>query len=342
MTVPALAVPTLLMAVEVLGFTLVLGVFSPPFWSFLGGGFVGMLGSWLLYGLAAVVLGAALNRVQRRGGLGALGFRYHRGFWADAGAGVVAYAVIYLASLPVEVTALSARATSSAALVKQLGLTSAAQVVGVGSVLALVLGFVTGAFHEEVRFRGYYQGTGSREATPMVGFVMALIPFTLGHHFSHPDWTLVQVLATFIPGVGYGLLYHATGSLVAVMTAHALGNWMPAYPVLVLVGTSSRAAALATAAGLGVAFAVLIYLRRSTEVRVFLESTRAMVRERPVFGFVAGALAGAALLATWPLRSSSPYAGWAGVILIAVAVVGKRYRTPTPAGGERGSMTDGA
>jgi membrane protease YdiL (CAAX protease family) len=330
MIMPGPVLPTLLMVVEVLGFTLVLGVFSPPFWSFLGGGFVGMLGSWLLYGLAAVVLGTILNRVQRRGGLRALGFRYHRGFWADVGAGVVAYAVIYLASLPLELTALSDRATSLAALVKQLGLTSTAGVLGVGGALALVAGFFTGAFHEEVRFRGYYQGTGAREATPLVGFVMALIPFSLGHHFSHPDWGPIQVLATVIPGIGYGLLYQATGSLVAVLTAHTLSNWIPAYPVLVLVGTSSRAAALATAAGLGVAFALLIYLRRATEVRIFVETTRAMMRERPVFGFLVGALVGASLLGIWPLRSSSPYAAWAGAILLAVAVVGKRYSRPAP------------
>jgi hypothetical protein len=109
------------------------------------------------------------------------------------------------------------------------------------------------------------------------------------------------------------------------MPAHGLSNWIPAYPVLVLVGTSRRAAALATAAGLGVAFALLIYRRRASEVRLFVESARAMMRERPVFGFVVGALAGASLLATWPLRSSSPCAGSAGVILIAVAVAGKRY-----------------
>ncbi len=290
-----------------------------------------MLGSWVLYGLAAVVLGATLDRVQRRGGLRTLGFRYHRGFRADVGAGVVAYAAVYLASLPVELMVLPDRAASSAGLVKQLGLTSAAQVVAVGSALALVLGFLTGGFHEEIRFRGYYQGTGSREATPLAGFVMALIPFTLGHHFSHPDWGALQVLATFVPGVGYGLLYHATGSLVAVMTAHALSNGLPVYPVLVLVGTSSLAAALATAAGLGAAFALLIYVRRAAEVRMLVESTRAMLRERPVFGLVAGALVGACLLATWPLRSSSVSAALAGIILVAVAVAGKRYGPPSSA-----------
>jgi hypothetical protein len=73
-----------------------------------------------------------------------------------------------------------------------------------------------------------------------------------------------------------------------------------------------------------VAFALLIYLRRATEVRIFVESTRAMMRERPVFGLVVGALVGASLLGIWPLRSSSAFAGWAGVIFLAVAVVGKR------------------
>jgi membrane protease YdiL (CAAX protease family) len=330
MTMPAAVLPILLMAVEVLGFTLVLGIFSPPFWSFLGGGFVGMLGSWLLYGLAAVVLGAVLNRVQRGEGLRALGFRYHRGFWADVGAGVVAYAVIYLVSLPVDLAAVSDRATSMSALVKQLGLTSAAGALGVGGALALVAGFCTGAFHEEVRFRGYYQGTGAREATPLVGFVMALIPFSLGHYFAHPEWSATQVLATLIPGVGYGLLYQATGSLVAVMTAHTLSNWIPAYPILVLVGTSSRAAALATAAGLGVALALLIYVRRAREIRIFVESTRAMVRERPVFGLVVGVLVGASLLGIWPLRSSSPYVAGAGVVLLGIAVVGRRCGRHAP------------
>jgi len=331
MTMGAAVLPTLVMVVEVLGFTLVLGVFSPAFWSFLGGGLAGMLGSWLLYGLAAVVLGTILNRVQRREGLRALGFRYHRGFWADVRAGLVAYAVIYLASLPMDLPALSDRATNMSGLVKLLGLTSAAAILAGGGALALVAGFFTGAFHEEVRFRGYYQGTGSREATPLVGFVMALIPFTLGHSFAHPDWTPIQVLATFVPGIGYGLLYQATGSLVAVMTAHTLSDWVPAYPVLVLVATSSRAAALATAAGLGAALALLIYLRRAAELRILVESTRAMLRERPVSGLVVGALVGASLLAVWPLRSSSPYVGSAGVLLLAAAVAGRRYGPPAPA-----------
>ena len=83
--------------------------------------------------------------------------------------------------------------------------------------------------------------------------------------------------------------------------------------------------ALATAAGLGVVFALLIYLRRGVEVRTFVQSTREMLQERPLFGLVAGALAGAVLLGTWPLRSSSLYVGLAGMVLIAVAVVGKKY-----------------
>jgi len=327
------AVATLLMLAEVLGFTFLLGVFSPPFWAFLGGGMAGTLGAWLLYGLAAIVLGAILNRVQRGEGLGALGFRYHRGLRADVGAGVVAYAILYLASLPLDLAVLPDRVGSSAALLEQLGLRSPALVLGGGGLLALVFGFVTGAFHEEIRFRGYYQGVGSRESAPLVGFVMALVPFSLGHYFAHPDWSPGRVLATVVPGIVFGLLYHATGSLVAVMTTHALANWIGAHPSLMVVATGSREAGYATAAALGLAFALVVYLRRFAEVRELAEATRDMLRDRPLFGLVAGAVSGAALLAVWPLRSSSWPCLVAGFVLVGVAIVGKRARREDRASG---------
>ena len=37
-------------------------------------------------------------------------------------------------------------------------------------------------------------------------------------HSSHPEWSVAQVVATALPGIALGLLYGATGSLVAVMT----------------------------------------------------------------------------------------------------------------------------
>ena len=75
----------------------------------------------------------------------------------------------YLATLPFDIAVLPDRVGNSAALLEQLGLHSPAKVIGGGGLLALVLGFITGAFHEEIRFRGYYQGVGSRESTPLVG-----------------------------------------------------------------------------------------------------------------------------------------------------------------------------
>jgi membrane protease YdiL (CAAX protease family) len=329
----AAAVATLLMLAEVLGFTFLLGVFSPPFWAFLGGGMVGLLGGWLLYGLAAIALGAALGRLQRGEGLGALGFRYHRGFWSDVGAGVVAYALLYLATLPFDVAVFSDRVGNLAALLGQFGLRSPAQVLGGGGLLALVLGFITGTFHEEIRFRGYYQGVGSRETTPLAGFVMALVPFSMGHYFAQPDWSPGQVLATIVPGIVYGLLYHATGSLVAVMTTHTLANWLGAYPSLMVVATGSRAAGHTTAAGLGLVLALVVYLRRAAEVQEIVTAARAMLRDRPLLGLVAGAVSGAALLGSWPLRSSSWPCLFAGLALVGVAIVGKRARRGERSGG---------
>jgi membrane protease YdiL (CAAX protease family) len=239
---------------------------------------------------------------------------------------VVAYALLYLATLPFDLAVLPDRVGSSAALLEQLGLRSPAMVLGSGGLLALVFGFVTGAFHEEVRFRGYYQGVGSRESTPLAGFVMALLPFSLGHYFAHPDWSPGQVLATVVPGIVFGLLYHATGSLVAVITTHTLANWFGAYPSLMVVATGSREAGYATAAALGLVLALVVYLRRAAEVRDIVAAARGMLRDRPRFGLVAGAVSGAALLATWPLRSSSWPCLLAGFALVGIAVVGKRAR----------------
>jgi membrane protease YdiL (CAAX protease family) len=279
------------------------------------------------------VLGSILNKVQRGEGLGALGFRYHRGLRADVGAGVVAYALLYLVTLPFDIAVLPDRVANLEALVEQLHLHSPAQILGGGGLPALVLGFATGAFHEEIRFRGYYQGVGSRETTALAGFVMALVPFSLGHYFAHPDWSPGQVLATVVPGVVYGLLYLTTGILVAVMTTHALANWFGAYPALMVVATGSRVAGYAMAGALGLALALVVYLRRGAEVRELVVATRDMVRHRPLFGLLAGAVSGAALLAIWPLRSSTWPCLLAGLVLVGVAIVGQKARRGRRAAG---------
>lgn len=314
----------LLFLAEVLGFTLLLQAISAPIWRFLGNGFPAQLAAWLLYALGAVILAWVFNKLQRRQGLRELGFRYYKSFWADVWCGLLGYAVLYIVSLPLDLAALSDRAKMASQIIGWLSLSSTLRIVIVSSVLVLIMGFFTGALHEEIRFRGYYQGVGCQELTPLAGFLIGLIPFSFGHYFAHPDWRTAQVLATILPGVVFGILYYATRSLIVVLTAHTLVNWVGFYPPLVYVVTKSRGFSLPTAAGLGLLFLLLIFLRRNREIRVFVEAAGGMCLEKPVLGIVTGGVIGVALLAPWAFRLPGVYSGLAGAILFGVSFVGKR------------------
>ena len=306
--------------------TLALRAFANLYWTRFGGSLAGGLLVWILFGLSVVLFAWTVNRVQGRGGLAELGFRFHRNFWADVRFGLVGYALLYVVSLPLDLIALPARTKMVAGLVHQLSLSSIPAVIGVGGLLAAVLGFITGAFHEEIRFRGYYQGAGSRELTPLAGLILATIPFSLNHYFSQPDWNVAQVLATLLPGIVYGLLYHATRSLVVVMTAHTLSNWVGAYPALVDAATGSRTAALSTAFVLGVLALVLVWTRRHRDVRVLLEATSKLLAGERLFGVAAGLVIGTALLALGAMHPSASAGGLAGGLLLVFAVLSHRFR----------------
>jgi membrane protease YdiL (CAAX protease family) len=311
---------------EVLGFTLLLSALREPLWRILGERGIGQILVWPAYGLVILVLSAAVNRLARREGLRALGFRCQAGFRGDVWTGVVAYAVLYVVALPFDIAALVDRARLIEPMMRQFGLSSMVQIIGGGSMLAMLMGFLTGAFHEEILFRGYYQGTGSRALSPGAGFFIALLPFTLGHYPSHPEWTVAQVVATILPGVALGLVFGATGSLAAVMTLHALANWINVYPVLVLIASRSRTAALLTAGGATAGLLALAWIRRNHEIRMLAQAAARIFRGSPGNSMIAGFLIGAVLLAIWPYRPSGVWAGLGGVCLIGFAIAAKHLR----------------
>jgi membrane protease YdiL (CAAX protease family) len=326
---------------EVLGFTLLLSALRAPLWKTLGASGSGQVLVWPAYGLVILVLAGLVNRLGRGDSLRALGFRYHAGFRGDVWAGVVAYAVLNVVALPFEMAALADRARLNEPIMRQLGLSSTAQIIAVGGALALLMGFLTGAFHEEILFRGYYQGTGSKRLSPGAGFFIALLPFTLGHYASHPEWSMAQVIATVLPGVALGLLYGATGSLAAVMTLHTLSNWIGAYPVLVLVASHNRSTALLTAGATAAAFLALIWIRRKREIRVFAQATANIFRISPGSSLVAGLLIGGVLLAIWPYRPDGSWAGLGGTFLIGIALAANqllRMRGSTASSGSKERM----
>jgi membrane protease YdiL (CAAX protease family) len=310
---------------EILGFTLLVSALREPLWRVLGGEGIGQIAVWPAYGLFILILATAVNRFVRGEGVRALGFRFQTSFRGDVWTGVVAYALLYIAVLPFDMAALADRARLTEQMMKQFGLSSMAEIVAGGSMLAMVLGFLTGVFHEEILFRGYYQGTGVRVLSPGAGFFIALLPFTLGHYPSHPEWTLAQVIATILPGIAFGLLFGITGSLVAVMTLHTLANWINSYPVLVLVASQNFTAALLTAGATGAAFLALIWIRRGLEIRALALAAGDMFRRSTGSSMITGFLIGAVLLAIWPYRPAGVWAGLGGVCLIGMAGAAKRW-----------------
>jgi len=311
---------------EVLGFTLLLSALREPLWRILGESGIGQILVWPAYGLIILVLAAAVNKFARGEGLRALGFRCRTSFQGDVWSGVVAYAVLNVATLPFDIAALADRARLTESMMQQFGLSSMAEIVAGGSMLAMMLGFLTGAFHEEILFRGYYQGTGGRVLSPGAGFFIALLPFTLGHYPSHPEWTMAQVVATVLPGIALGLLFGVTGSLVAVMTLHTLANWINSYPVLVLVASGSRTAAMLTAGVSAAAFLALVWIRRNREIRMLTQAVANIFRGSPGRSMISGLLIGAVLLAIWPYRPAGVWAGLGGVCLIGLSMAANRLR----------------
>jgi membrane protease YdiL (CAAX protease family) len=321
---------TLLVLGEVLGFTLLVSAFRSLLWGTMGTSGIGEVLVWPAYGMVILALAAALNKIEYGKGLRALGFRFHTGFWKDLWTGVVAYAVLYIAALPFEIAALTDRARLTAPMMQQFGLSSMSQIVLVGGLLAMLFGFLTGAFHEEILFRGYYQGTGSRGLSPAAGFFIALLPFTLGHYSSHPEWSIAQVVATLMPGVALGLLYGATGSLVAVMSLHTMANWIDAYPVLVLVASQSRSASLLLAGAVAGIFLVLIWARRHHEIRMLAKAIGDLFQKSSWTSMISGLLIGTVLIAIWPYRPNGIWAALGGASLIALVLAARRFWNVRP------------
>lgn len=312
---------------EVLGYTLLIQAIGALLFRLPSGGIMALLGIWFLFGLAVLALAWLFSKVFRGQGFRELGLRCHKSFAADLWLGVCGFALIDLLSLPFDLAAMPDRANMAHAIVAQLHLSSSLQILAVGSVFALALGFFTGAFHEEIRFRGYYQGAGATELTPLAGFIVALIPFTLGHYFTQTHWSLVQVLATIISGVVLGLLYYATESLIVVISAHTLTNWLPFHPFLLGEMTGSRTVTSLAIVALALLSLLLIIWRWNRELREWRVAARRLFSERPAFGVVVGLVIGFALLALWPYRLPPLYSVVAGIAVSGIALAGKRTQS---------------
>ena len=192
-------------------------------------GFTGVILFWLLYGVFGAIIAYIVRKLKGSWTWRDLGFRTHRGWKRDMWFGFVIFALFYLIEIPlllILIMSTSTQISQQLSFLQEMSLPTALLAI---TGIALIIGFITGAFHEEIRYRGYLQGLFSKEIAPALGFFISLIPFSLGHYFAHPDWNLVQVLNTLPIGIALCLGYYVSGSLLIPMTTHTLANLVPVY-----------------------------------------------------------------------------------------------------------------
>jgi membrane protease YdiL (CAAX protease family) len=310
---------------EFLAFTLLLKAIASLLFGLPVNSMTGQVSLWFVFGLLSLALAWLFSKLMRGWNLSQLGFRFHRSFAQDIWLGVCGFAISNLLSVPFDLAALRDRSAMAHGIVEQFHFTSAAQILLGGIALAAALGFFTGAFHEEIRFRGYYQGAGSGSLPPLACLLIGLIPFSLGHYYAQPDWSVAQVLATLIPGSIYGLLFLSTRSLTVVMTTHTLTNVLPFLPLLLHELTGRNSVTFFAIGTLAFLSLLLIVLRWNHELREWREPILSLFTEQPLFGAVAGLIIGGMLLALWPHEFRPLYAAIAGIALFAMAFAGHRF-----------------
>lgn len=234
-------------------------------------GIPGVILFWLSFGLFGAILGYFVRKVKDNWSWKDLGLKIHRSWRKDIWLGILIYCLFYFFEIPfiiILMPSASQQLGQQLNFLQQMSLPIAFLTL---TGIRLLLGFITGAFHEEIRYRGYLQGLFSKEITPAFGFFISLIPFSLGHYFSHPDWNILYVISTLLPGVSFGLGYYATGSLIVPMTTHTLANIIPHYPILFYLKEYKELSYI-TIFLIGAFFIVLIFLGKE-EIKYLLQKT---------------------------------------------------------------------
>ena len=256
------------------------------------------LAYWTLRGIGIAVIVYAVRRIKDGWSLRDLGFRIHRSWSKDIWFGFIGFCLLYFIELPILLANLPYQAELLAESMNLFPGISFPVMLVLALFLALVFGFITGAWHEEIWHRGYIQGVFSKKIAPVVGFFISSIPFGLTHHFSHPDYNLLLIVGCVLGGVVYCLVFYATGSLLAAMTSHTLSNVLPVFAPL-FYAQGYRSISYLVAVGVGFILMVLCIPGR-TEIKELIEKTKSLFVDSKIQHIVIGiALAFLSVLISW-------------------------------------------
>jgi membrane protease YdiL (CAAX protease family) len=256
------------------------------------------LAYWTLRGLGIAVIVYAVRRFKDGWSLKDLGFRIHRTRGKDIWFGFIGFCLLYFLEFPILLVNLPYQADLLAESMNLFPGIPFPVLLVLGFVLALVFGFITGAWHEEIWHRGYIQGVFSRKIAPVVGFLISSIPFGITHHFSHPEYNLLLIVGCVFGGAVYCLVFYASGSLLAAMTAHALSNAIPIFmPLFYAYGY--RSTSYLVAVGIGFVLVGFCFKGRK-EIMELIEKAKGLFLESGTKHILIGiALATLSVLISW-------------------------------------------
>ncbi len=159
------------------------------------------------------------------------GLKRGEGFRAGLRDGLIAFSVSSLAFLPFLVLLMPFHAEQLSIYGKALNDMSILKSVSTLLALSPVV-LIDSPIHEELFFRGYYSGMLSEKFNPLVGVLGSTLFFGLQHALVHPDWHPGMVAATVPLGLIFALTYNRNRSLISVITAHFLSNFLLIYPAV--------------------------------------------------------------------------------------------------------------
>jgi len=261
-----------------------------------------------------------------------LGFRIHRSWSKDIWFGFIGFCLLYFIELPILLVNLPYQAELLAKSMNLFPGISFPVMLVLAFFLTLVFGFITGAWHEEIWYRGYLQGVFSKKIAPVVGFLISSIPFGLSHHFSHPEYNLLLVVGCLLGGAVYCLVYYATGSLLAAMTSHTLSNVLPIFAPL-FYAQGYRTTSYFVAVGIGFILVGLCFRGRKEIKELIQKTKRLFVESGAKYIMIGVALGILSVLITWSRSQFAEQFGSSiriivysvlGVVFLAVSFIKKK------------------
>lgn len=197
-----------------------------------------------------------IRRLSGRWSLEDLGLRRGEGFKANLRDGLIAFSASSLVYLPFGLVLMPYYAEQFSAYGETM------KNMSIPTLILMFLAFspivlIDSPIPEELFFRGYYQGMLSKRFNHVVGILASSLFFGLGHALGHPEWHPGMVVATIPLGLIFAFTYYKTKSLISVITAHFLVNFILAYP---MVFYAAGHFLIAMSAGLVIAFTSVIFL----------------------------------------------------------------------------------